>query len=73
MQSKDRRLDRRLVSFDRDSEEKLLKLLSDTELKLFKAFSDAQGKLSSASITDGFVGGFCLGMRITIEVMEKQY
>lgn len=56
-----------------DSEEKLLKLLDGTELELFQAFSDAQGKLSAVSIADGFVEGFCLGMRIAIEVMEKQY
>lgn len=56
-----------------DSEEKLLKLLNGTELELFQAFSDTQGKLSSVSIADGFVEGFCLGMRIAILVMQKQY
>lgn len=56
-----------------DSEEKLLKLLSGTELELFKAFSDAQGKLNSVSIVDGFVEGFCVGIRIAIEVMKKQF
>jgi len=55
-----------------DNEENLLKLLNGTELELFQTFSDAQGKLSSVSIADGFVEGFCLGMRISIEAMEKQ-
>lgn len=54
-----------------DSEGKLLKLLDDTEKELFQTFSDAQGKLSSVSIADGFVEGFCVGMRIAIEAMKE--
>lgn len=55
-----------------DSEEKLLKLLNDDETELFKTFSNAQGDLNEISVADSFVDGFCLGMRIAIEVMEKQ-
>jgi len=58
----------KIVSY---SEEKLLKLLGGTEKELFQTFSDAHGKLSSVSIADGFVDGFCLGMRIAVEVMTK--
>jgi len=62
---------KQLLKIVADSEENLLKMLVGTELELFQKFSDAQGKLSSVSIADGFVEGFCMGMRIAIEVMEK--
>jgi len=45
--------------------------LNDTEKELFQAFSDAHGNMSRIAIADGFVDGFCLGMKIAIEVMEK--
>jgi hypothetical protein len=48
-------------------------ILNDDEKELFKTFSNAQGDLSCISIADGFVDGFCLGMRITVEVMQKQF
>ena len=53
-----------------DSEEKLLNLLLGTEKELFEAFSKAQSDLNEISVADSFVDGFCLGMRIAIEVME---
>jgi hypothetical protein len=56
-----------------DSEEKLLKLLNNDEKELFRTFSSAQGDLNEISVADGFIDGFCLGMRIAIEVIEKQY
>lgn len=56
-----------------DCEEKLLKLLNNDEKELFKTFSNAQGDLNQISVAAGFVDGFCMGMRIAIEVMEKQY
>ncbi len=56
-----------------ESEEKLLKLLNGDEKELFQILSKAQGDLNTISIADGFVDGFCLGMRIAIEVMEKQF
>lgn len=72
-------------SFDRNSEygnelkivsvteEKLLTLLNEAEKELFQTFSDAHGNMSRIAVDDGFVDGFCLGMRIAIEVMEKQF
>ncbi|WP_312448578.1 DUF6809 family protein [Lacrimispora sp.] len=72
-------------SFDRDSEygkelktvseteEKLLSLLKEAEKELLQAFSDAHGNMSRIAIADGFIDGFCLGMRIATEVMQKQY
>jgi len=42
------------------------------EKQLFQQFSDAHGNMSRIVIADGFVDGFCLGMRIAIEVMEKR-
>jgi hypothetical protein len=42
------------------------------EKELFQTFSDAQGKLSSASIADGFVEGFCVGMKIAIEIINHE-
>jgi len=54
-----------------ESEEKLLKLLDGIEKELFQTFSDAQGKRSSLSIANGFVEGFCVGMKIAIDVMQK--
>jgi hypothetical protein len=49
----------------------LLKLLGGKDKDLFQTFSDAQGKLSSVSISDGFFEGFCVGMKIAVEVMTK--
>jgi hypothetical protein len=31
------------------------------------------GNVSRIAIANGFADGFCLGMRIVIEVMERQY
>jgi hypothetical protein len=56
-----------------DSEDKLLKLLTGTEKELFETFSKAQDDLNTFSNSDAFIDGFCLGMRIAIEVMEKQF
>lgn len=56
-----------------ETEDKLLALLNDTEKELFQTFSDAHGNMNRIAVTDGFVDGFCLGMRIAIEVMQKQY
>jgi len=47
-----------------NSEEKLLKLLGGEEKELLQIFSKAQGDLSAIFIADGFVDGFCLGMKI---------
>jgi len=55
------------------TEEKLVALLNETEKELFQQFSNAHGDLSRIAIADSFVDGFCLGMRIGIEVMEKQH
>jgi len=52
-------------------EGKLLALLNDTEKELFQTFSDARGNMSRIAIADSLVDGFCLAMRITIEVMGK--
>ncbi len=72
-------------TFDRDSkygrtiktvsetEEKLLTMLNETEKELVQTFSDAHGNMSRIAMADGFVEGFCFGMRIAIEVMQKQY
>jgi len=54
-----------------ESEEKLLKLLNGDEKELFQTFSNAQGDLNEISVADGFVDGFCLGIRIAIEVTQK--
>ena len=56
-----------------ETEEKLLALLNEPVKELFQAFSNAHGNMSRIAITDSFVDGFCLGMKIAIEVMEKQY
>lgn len=56
-----------------ETEEKLLPLLNEAEKELFQTFSDAHGNMSRIAVDDGFVDGFCLGMRIAIEVMEKQF
>jgi len=56
-----------------DSEEKLLKLLNDEEKELLKTFSNAQGDLNTISVADSFADGFCLGMRIAIEIMQKHF
>jgi len=61
----------RVIKSLSDSEEKLLKLLTGTEKELFETFSKAQGNLNEISVTESFVDGFCLGMRIAIEFMEK--
>lgn len=63
----------RVIKILSESEEKLLKLLNPDEKALFETFSKAQGDLNYISIADGFVEGFCLGMRIAIEVMQKPY
>ncbi|MDR1159578.1 MAG: hypothetical protein LBK69_03030 [Syntrophomonadaceae bacterium] len=55
-----------------DYEEKLLKLLNNEENELFKTFSNAQGDLNRISVADSFLESFCVGMRIAIEVMQKQ-
>ena len=34
-------------------------------------FSDAHDNMSRIAIADGFVDGFCLGMRITMAVLQK--
>lgn len=54
-----------------ESEEKLTVLLNDTEKELIQTFSDAHANLSQIAIANSFVDGFCLGMRIAIEVMVK--
>jgi len=54
-----------------ETEEKLLALLNETEKERLQTFSDAHGNMSRIVIADSFVDGFCLGMRIAIEVMEK--
>ena len=56
-----------------DTEEKLLSFLHETEKELLQTFSEAHGNMIRIAIDDGFVDGFCLGMRIAIEVMEKQF
>lgn len=56
-----------------ETEEKLLSLLNDTEKELLETFSNAHGNMSQIGIADGFVDGFCLGMRIAIDVMQKQF
>ena len=48
-------------------------LLNEVEKELFQCFSDAHGNMSRIATADGFVDGFCLGMRIAIEVMQKRY
>jgi len=53
----------RVIKSLSDSEKKLLKLLTGTEKELFDTFSKAQCDLSAISIADGFVDGFCLGMK----------
>jgi len=54
-----------------ETEEELLSLLNEPERELLQAFSDAHGNMSRIAIADGFIDGFCLGMRIAIAVMEK--
>jgi len=54
-------------------EEKLLTLLNDTEKELFQTFSNAHGNMNRVAVADGFVDGFCLGMRISVKVLEKQF
>jgi hypothetical protein len=54
-----------------EAEEKLRCLLNETERELFQVFSDAHVNMSRIAIADGFADGFCLGMRIAIEIMEK--
>ena len=53
--------------------EKLLKCLNAEEKEIFETFSKAQANLSETSIADRFVEGFCLGMRIVVEVMREQF
>lgn len=54
-----------------EAEEKLLALLNATKKELFQTFSDAHRNMSRIAIADGFVDGFCLGMRIAFAVMQK--
>lgn len=54
------------------NEEKLLELLNPEEELLLEAVINAQGVINEFSAADGFIDGFCLGMRIGIEVMEKK-
>jgi len=56
-----------------ETEEKLLSLLNEVEKELLQTFSDAHGNMSRIATADSFVDGFCLGMRIAIEVIEKQF
>jgi len=52
-----------------ETEEKLLSQLNDTEKELLEAFSNAHGNMSRIAIADGFADGFCLAMRIAVEVL----
>jgi len=61
----------KVIKIASETEEKLLALLNETEKELLQTFSDAHGNMSRIAIADSFVDGFCLGMRIAIEVMEK--
>jgi hypothetical protein len=40
---------------------------------LFGAFLNAQGNVSRIVIADEFVDGLCLGTRIAIKVLQKQF
>ncbi|MGL6219260.1 MAG: DUF6809 family protein [Lacrimispora sphenoides] len=54
-------------------EEKIIKLLYAEERELYSSFSDAQGNLNKILVTDNFVNGFCLSMKVTIEITLKEY
>ena len=56
-----------------ETEEKLMIILNDAEKKLFQTFSEAHGNMSRIAIADAFMDGFCLGARIAMNVMQKQY
>lgn len=56
-----------------ETEEKLLSLINDVEKELLQSFSDAYGNMSRIAIADGFADGFCLRMKIAIEVLKKQF
>jgi len=55
-----------------DNEEKLSELLNPDEKALLETVSETHNAIDGITSADSFVDGFCLGMRIAIEVMEKQ-
>jgi hypothetical protein len=62
---------RHLMDIAANSEEKLLELLDGEARDLFVEFAEAQTDISYMSNMERYIDGFCMGIRLAIEVLNN--